>query len=72
MKLILSRKVNAPKTRGVTDAVNHGFGNTYTAVADNEVEAFVSSQTARGFVCHEFQYTATWQAETNVVKSEAA
>lgn len=72
MKLILSRKVTAPKTRGISDAVNHGFGNSYNAIADDEVAAFVAAQTARGYVCHEFGYIATWQTESNLVKSEVA
>ena len=72
MKLILSRKVNASKTRSITDAVNHGFGNTYNAVADNEVESFIATQTQRGYVCHAFDYVETWQAVSYLVKSEVA
>jgi len=72
MKLILSRKATAPKTRTIADAVNHGFGNTYNAIADNEVEAFIETQTKRGYVCHAFDYAETWQAVSYLVKSEVA
>lgn len=76
MKLVISRKNHgvhrAVSNDDLVNTINNGFGNTFRAVNDADVEAYVTEQATRGFVCYVFDHESIYQGQTTVIKSEAA
>lgn len=71
MKLIVSRKKEAPKGDSLANTLNSGIGSTLRFMPDNEVEAYVAGQAMRGYVCFEFDHVGTYESQTTIVKSAA-
>lgn len=74
MKLIASRKAptNPSAPTDIPSMLNSGFGVTYKAVEDKDVDQYIESQALRGLVCFEFSHTGTYQSQTTIIKSLAA
>ena len=68
MKLIASRKNNG-NTSDIPTLLNSGFGVTFKAMPDSEVEKYIEAQALRGNVCFEFDHTGTYQSQTTIVKA---
>lgn len=71
MKLIVTRKKEAPKGDSLANTLNSGIGSTFRFMPDNEVEDYVANQAMRGYVCFEFDHTGTYESQTTITRTAA-
>lgn len=71
MKLIVSIKQSSYRTGNLMETINSGFGNSFHVVKDEDVDGHVAQNVARGFVCHVFNYTDSFQGQNTIVRANA-